>query len=162
MEEEYILCEVCYRNIDINEYNAHVSQCINYQRHYEQSLRLHSNYQVGNGINIREFIREHFHIEPSHRYISYTLSTSTTPLGTPLGTSPIHSNGLKNVEKALKIIPKQPLQPDFECPICMDSIENETNLRKLPCKHIFCYFCIKKWFSMQNFCPLCKSIIKEK
>jgi hypothetical protein len=153
-EEEYILCEECFRYIDINEYNSHISYCTNYQRNYEQSLRLHSNFQISNGRNLRDFIREHFHVEPSHRYFSSASST-------PLGTSPtsIHSNGLKKIDKALKHIPNQPLEPDFECPICMDNIENETKLRKLNCQHIFCYFCLKKWLSMQNFCPLCKTII---
>ena len=41
------------------------------------------------------------------------------------------------------------------CGICLEKINNNT---RLPCKHEYCYDCIKRWTEMnKRTCPLCRS-----
>jgi len=41
------------------------------------------------------------------------------------------------------------------CPICMEDVDKNI---KLPCSHIFCYGCIKKWLLKNtNTCPNCRT-----
>jgi hypothetical protein len=43
------------------------------------------------------------------------------------------------------------------CPICME--DSDENI-ELPCEHIFCNKCIKKWLlQKQNSCPNCRNIL---
>lgn len=46
-----------------------------------------------------------------------------------------------------------------ECPICLeDFVPNETNVRELPCKHIYHLECIDPFLKKQSsLCPLCKT-----
>jgi len=46
-----------------------------------------------------------------------------------------------------------------ECCICYtDSIEE---IGELPCKHQFCFSCIRDWSAVTNTCPLCKAEFKK-
>lgn len=49
-------------------------------------------------------------------------------------------------------------EPHHTCPICLSpiSLSSLTVLRW--CMHRFCFMCIKKWSSLQRFCPICKQI----
>ena len=44
------------------------------------------------------------------------------------------------------------------CPICL---EEPNNPFVLPCKHEFCYLCIKRVAEQGNSCPYCKAIIPD-
>ena len=47
------------------------------------------------------------------------------------------------------------------CSICLEYMGDtllEEMITELPCKHIYHKDCLAKWFSINNTCPLCKSI----
>ncbi len=44
-----------------------------------------------------------------------------------------------------------------ECQICKDDLDVGADVVKLPnCKHCFHEECLKHWFRLQNFCPICR------
>lgn len=43
-----------------------------------------------------------------------------------------------------------------DCPICFEKVEDYYTI---PCKHLFCKECMKKWYYVNNSCPLCKQIL---
>ncbi|XP_053788189.1 uncharacterized protein LOC128782080 [Vidua chalybeata] len=47
-------------------------------------------------------------------------------------------------------IPQRP----FNCPICLDSIEEETSVSW--CRHAFCFSCILEWSRIRRICPVCQ------
>ena len=44
-----------------------------------------------------------------------------------------------------------------ECPICLESLGNDTLLHSLPCFHTFHEACIRRWFERKQECPMCMS-----
>ncbi|XP_075442450.1 E3 ubiquitin-protein ligase Topors-like [Ascaphus truei] len=44
--------------------------------------------------------------------------------------------------------------PDSKCSICLDRFDNVSHLD--PCRHRFCFSCIKEWAKTKTECPLCK------
>ncbi|KAJ0687215.1 putative transcription factor C2H2 family [Helianthus annuus] len=56
------------------------------------------------------------------------------------------------------------LQEEGTCVICLEEYANMDDVGMLKgCKHDFHVGCIKKWLSMKNLCPVCKSEpIKQK
>ncbi|KAL8139173.1 hypothetical protein V2J09_005174 [Rumex salicifolius] len=51
---------------------------------------------------------------------------------------------------------------DATCVICLSEYEDKTELRQLPCRHLFHSTCIDKWLCINATCPLCKgSILKN-
>ena len=48
---------------------------------------------------------------------------------------------------------------DEACPICFDTFENDCGVLQLPCKHVFHYDCVMKWFEKNSTCPKCRSDI---
>jgi len=63
----------------------------------------------------------------------------------------------KNKKKVLSIQELEKLEKCelfLSCPICME--DSDKNI-KLPCKHVFCEECIKKWLLKNtNSCPNCR------
>ena len=51
----------------------------------------------------------------------------------------------------------------IECSICLDEMNDDQDIRRLRCLHIFHSNCIDKWLhqSTQLTCPLCNSLIME-
>ena len=47
---------------------------------------------------------------------------------------------------------------DFECSICLDSIKYAS---VGSCMHHYCYYCLYKWCTKSNKCPICKELILE-
>lgn len=51
---------------------------------------------------------------------------------------------------------------DYACAICLDIMENETQVRGLPCGHAFHVTCVDKWLLWrQPCCPVCKASYKR-
>lgn len=49
---------------------------------------------------------------------------------------------------------------EFECPICIEKINEDVIIVKLQkCAHVFCNKCLKEWFELNDKCPLCRAII---
>nr|CCA15199.1 conserved hypothetical protein [Albugo laibachii Nc14] len=46
------------------------------------------------------------------------------------------------------------------CPICLVEFEEEENVRKLNCTHIFHVPCIDEWLRRNVTCPMCKDIVE--
>lgn len=44
-----------------------------------------------------------------------------------------------------------------ECSICMENVDDEKNGGQLHCRHAFHHECIKKWFSKNTACPVCRA-----
>jgi E3 ubiquitin-protein ligase RNF115/126 len=57
-----------------------------------------------------------------------------------------------------KKIDKEMLGPDAkaECSICMESVDLDTEVAILPCKHWFHFLCIEMWLNQHNTCPHCR------
>ena len=47
------------------------------------------------------------------------------------------------------------------CVICYDDFKDNDDVIFLPCFHVFHTKCIKEWLKNKNFCPLCKSNVKN-
>lgn len=43
-----------------------------------------------------------------------------------------------------------------KCTICFEIFNKDDNIIYLPCIHIYHEECIKKWFKVQDFCPICR------
>lgn len=51
-------------------------------------------------------------------------------------------------------------EPQLECDtcsICLEQFEPDTNVKKLPCGHVFHPICVDIWFEVSSRCPLCRS-----
>ncbi|XP_047336651.1 probable E3 ubiquitin-protein ligase ZFP1 [Impatiens glandulifera] len=49
-------------------------------------------------------------------------------------------------------------QEELKCVICLEEYKNMDEVAKMKtCKHDFHVNCIKKWLSMKNMCPICKT-----
>lgn len=47
---------------------------------------------------------------------------------------------------------------DYECAICLELMEDEIQVRGLPCGHVFHVTCVDKWLLYrQPSCPVCKA-----
>lgn len=73
-----------------------------------------------------------------------------------------HKEGIADVEQVLEKMSLDDLTEETKCPICLEefcSIEDERNdvVEKIKlCGHVFCSQCIRKWFTENKRCPLCK------
>jgi hypothetical protein len=150
MANEYFFmtCDTCNISISIDDYAIHTRVCEENERLRELSHLIYNNSQVPTGNNLRHFVEDHFYVDngrerdrirrDSHSFIPVSLSS-------------IKINAISSIcfEKVDNI-------QAFECPICIEEVK-EGDLRMLNiCKHKFCSFCIKKWFSSNNTCPLCR------
>lgn len=51
---------------------------------------------------------------------------------------------------------------DYVCAICLDIMEDEHQVRGLPCGHAFHVTCVDKWLLWrQSRCPVCKAFYKR-
>ena len=67
-------------------------------------------------------------------------------------------NGINSDEYILDLLFDDTIK-DYQCMICMSLIKNATEIKT--CGHIFCQYCIYKWYETSNTCPLCKVDIDE-
>ena len=44
-----------------------------------------------------------------------------------------------------------------DCSVCCDELRGETEVRRLPCGHVFHKSCILNWLQLTNSCPLCRA-----
>jgi hypothetical protein len=66
-------------------------------------------------------------------------------------------------EEVLRMLPvskyhhNRPEDPADRCEICLDSYQEGTNVRTLPCFHRFHESCSDSWLQVSKACPLCKT-----
>ncbi|KAI5930784.1 E3 ubiquitin-protein ligase RNF165, partial [Manis javanica] len=49
---------------------------------------------------------------------------------------------------------------DEQCTICLCTLEEGEDVRRLPCMHIFHQVCIDQWLATTTRCPLCRGDIE--
>jgi hypothetical protein len=60
------------------------------------------------------------------------------------------------IQFSLPIVNKKTVYSS-ECSICMEDVDNEKKGGQLQCRHAFHNECIKKWFSKNTACPVCRA-----
>ena len=50
---------------------------------------------------------------------------------------------------------------DDDCSICMECMEVEQTVYRLPCQHVFHCTCLEQWLVAHNTCPLCRLAMPE-
>ncbi len=66
------------------------------------------------------------------------------------------------IDACLKNKYYQPSSPPCEdCCICLEDIEDETDLTRTKCNHTYHTNCINEWLENHNTCPLCRSELSE-
>lgn len=43
-----------------------------------------------------------------------------------------------------------------KCTICLSEFEQEEDVRRLPCMHLFHVECVDQWLSQNKRCPICR------
>ncbi|XP_023551575.1 E3 ubiquitin-protein ligase RING1-like [Cucurbita pepo subsp. pepo] len=43
-----------------------------------------------------------------------------------------------------------------QCAVCIDGFEKDTEVKQMPCKHVFHDYCILPWLELHNSCPVCR------
>jgi len=51
--------------------------------------------------------------------------------------------------------------PSEICPICQESLADETQCRRTVCRHAFCAACIERWFRTSKRCPVCMCDVED-
>ncbi len=76
-------------------------------------------------------------------------------------TAPPNNNSAKMMKKILKINVCK--NPEKECYICLESINENPNLRQFSCSHTFHPECIGKWLGTRydETCPVCRQQLFE-
>ncbi|KAK3779546.1 hypothetical protein RRG08_045292 [Elysia crispata] len=63
----------------------------------------------------------------------------------------------EKIESLQRVIIDQPhVDAQLQCAICMEDFELGTEVRKLPCDHMYHSECIVKWLEMHGTCPVCR------
>ncbi|CAL1155168.1 unnamed protein product [Cladocopium goreaui] len=53
-------------------------------------------------------------------------------------------------------VPAIEIDEDYECPICLEEIDEEAGVMTKDCHHIFHRECLKHWLQVNSTCPLCR------
>ncbi|CAH9079280.1 unnamed protein product [Cuscuta epithymum] len=62
-----------------------------------------------------------------------------------------------SIESLPKVnISRKHVRSDLHCPVCKDKFEMGTEVRKLPCDHLYHADCIIPWLQQRNSCPVCR------
>lgn len=69
--------------------------------------------------------------------------------------------GVGDVDKAIEKVasPTHSVCNDDKCPICYEALlvvaKEDSIVRTVPCQHMFCDTCIRKWLRSSRKCPVC-------
>lgn len=72
--------------------------------------------------------------------------------------------GVDNIDTVSSVIPKEEVNSDDICTICLDKIIDKGNegVRKLICSHTYCDGCITQWLAKSKKCPVCNIDLEDK
>lgn len=65
------------------------------------------------------------------------------------------SDGDENESDGAVINQRMDSSQDVVCPVCLEDMRSNLQVRKLPCGHFFHSACIQEWTSKANRCPVC-------
>lgn len=65
------------------------------------------------------------------------------------------SDGDENESGGAVISQRMDSSQDVVCPVCLEDMRSNLQVRKLPCGHFFHSACIQEWTSKANRCPVC-------
>ncbi|KAI3777982.1 hypothetical protein L2E82_06908 [Cichorium intybus] len=80
----------------------------------------------------------------------------------------IEANGLGRIDQnppaskaAIEALPTIEIQEvhisaESNCAVCKDAFELQTEVKEMPCKHIYHSYCILPWLTLRNSCPVCR------
>ena len=158
-----------YNRMNIINDNRNISN-----RDYNYNIRNDFNRNINrNNINDNNRIRN---VDNSPNLFNLDKMEYRLPLRNDIGDGPDHyhvpvvipierSRGLD--DKSIKNYPISKIhdistlsEDKKKCLVCLENFKNGDYFITLPCIHIFHAECIKKWMKQQNFCPICKNIIK--
>jgi hypothetical protein len=158
-----------YNRMNIINDNRNISN-----RDYNYNIRNDFNRNINrNNINDNNRIRN---VDNSPNLFNLDIMEYRLPLRNDIGDGPDHyhvpvvipierSRGLD--DKSIKNYPISKIhdistlsEDKKKCLVCLENFKNGDYFITLPCIHIFHAECIKKWMKQQNFCPICKNIIK--
>lgn len=54
-----------------------------------------------------------------------------------------------------------PTEVEKKCSICQEEFEANDEMGRLHCGHSYHVYCIKKWLSQKNVCPVCKTAVTK-
>lgn len=70
------------------------------------------------------------------------------------GPAPAPQSSIEALAK-VKITPAH-LFSNAQCPVCLEKFELGSQVREMPCKHLFDSDCIVPWLAQHNSCPVCR------
>lgn len=71
--------------------------------------------------------------------------------------------GIEDITTVSKPVPKESLEDDVSCPICIEKIKDcDGECLELVCSHKYCDKCISKWLKKSKRCPVCNIDLGEK
>ncbi|KAF2450602.1 hypothetical protein P171DRAFT_142759 [Karstenula rhodostoma CBS 690.94] len=99
------------------------------------------------------YLGESDHVEKSMAQASTTADAETSPKGLPLSRRSSAPDAPKSYASAMFA--------QSTCPICLDDFEpKESQVRELPCRHIFHIDCIDPFLlNNSSLCPICKQSV---
>lgn len=71
-----------------------------------------------------------------------------------------HKEGIQDIEVVLEKVECVDSLTETNCPVCLEefSTKHAREIEKIKsCGHIFCSDCIRKWFTENKRCPMCKA-----
>lgn len=108
-----------------------------------------------NGIN--RDIRIRFGVGRGAGFFSFPIDDVMTTLFSAAPRQPaMTDNQLEEIPKAL--ITAEDIAAQIQCAICFDDYaQDEADVRKLPCNHLFHEKCIFPWLKSNATCPVCRA-----
>lgn len=110
---------------------------------YEELLRMSENVGTEN----RGATQEEVERLPTMRYSAACANRGVRP-------------GRAGASSASRQDPGSKSEEADKCPICLDEFEDDTEVKRLPCSHLFCAPCVSQWLQVNKECPCCKASIR--
>lgn len=148
MDNPTIPCEMCMRDVPFNDYINHVELC-----RYRSSVLNFLNPLLNNFLFTNNIIEDNVtHIVSIENLVDeYQMNSIISEM---IGN--VH-HGVNNIDEAITDVDISDIEKDSKCSICLEGFDDDEQRQivKTKCNHLFCKPCITKWFRENNKCPLC-------